>query len=233
MKNIIGLGLLLLVAGCSSQNQAENRKDLTMDTHQDSISYCIGMDIASSFNNQLVDVSPEVFFEGFITKYKGDSTRISEADMRTILTAFSSELRTKQKEVADVKLKENLDKGNEFLAENRKKDGVVETASGLQYKVLTSATGATPKADDKVKVDYTGRLLDGSVFDSSVERGKPATFRVTGVIKGWTEALQLMHVGEKWELYIPADLAYGERGSGRIEPNSLLIFEVELLGIEK
>jgi FKBP-type peptidyl-prolyl cis-trans isomerase FklB len=120
-----------------------------------------------------------------------------------------------------------------FLAANVKKDGVKTTASGLQYKVIKSGTGPSPKPTDTVKVHYTGTLIDGTVFDSSVQRGEPATFPVNGVIPGWTEALQLMKVGDKWQLVIPAKLAYGEEGPGPIGPNSTLIFEVELLGIEK
>ncbi len=124
--------------------------------------------------------------------------------------------------------------GEEFLAENAKKDGVKTTASGLQYKVIKSGTGPTPKASDTVKVHYHGTLIDGTVFDSSVQRGEPITFPVTGVIPGWVEALQMMKVGDKWQLFIPAKLAYGEHSpTPAIPPNSVLIFEVELLGIEK
>jgi len=169
----------------------------------------------------------------FRAKYTGGETQIDEDQMRKVLTAFRTELRDKQQEVAQMKSESNKQAGEEFLAKNRSNDGVVETESGLQYKVIQSADGPSPTINDKVKVHYTGKLLDGTVFDSSVERGQPASFRLNGVIKGWTEALQLMRVGEKWELYIPGELAYGERGSGgKIGPNELLIFEVELLGIE-
>jgi FKBP-type peptidyl-prolyl cis-trans isomerase len=135
----------------------------------------------------------------------------------------------KQKVTAE----KNLKAGEAFLAENAKKEGVKTTASGLQYKVIKSGTGPSPKPTDVVKVQYHGTLIDGTVFDSSVRRNQPATFTVNGVIPGWTEALQLMKVGDKWKLFIPAKLAYGEQGSGPIGPNIVLIFDVELLGIEK
>lgn len=233
MKRILPIFLLLAMIGCSKQDGSASTANVLVETHIDSISYSIGMDIASSFNQQSVDVNPDVFIKGFMTKYKGDSTLLTDENMRKVLAAFRNELRQKQQEVAKMRAENNKKAGEEFLAENRKKDGVVETESGLQYKVLVSAEGPSPSVTDKVKVHYTGRLLDGTVFDSSVERGQPASFRVNGVIKGWTEALQLMRVGEKWELYVPSQIAYGERGSGRqIGPNELLIFEVELLGIE-
>ena len=126
----------------------------------------------------------------------------------------------------------NLKEGETFLAENAKKDGVKSTASGLQYKVLKSGSGATPKSSDEVKVHYHGKLIDGTVFDSSVDRGEPVTFPVTGVIPGWVEALQLMKVGDKWQIYLPSKLAYGAQGAGgKIGPNAVLVFDVELLGI--
>ncbi len=233
MKRFLPLLLLIALIGCSKNEGSASMGDVAIETHIDSISYSIGMDIATSFTQQSVDVNPEVFVQGFTTKYKGDSTLFNEEEMRAVLTSFRNELRQKQQDVSKMKSENNKKAGDEFLAENGQKDGVVETESGLQYKVLTSADGPSPVVSDKVTVHYTGRLLDGSVFDSSVERGEPASFRVDGVIKGWTEALQLMRVGEKWELYIPGHIAYGERGSGgKIGPNQLLIFEVELLGIE-
>ncbi|NQV38615.1 MAG: FKBP-type peptidyl-prolyl cis-trans isomerase [Candidatus Marinimicrobia bacterium] len=233
MKRFLPLLLLIAFIGCSKNEGSASIGDVAIETHIDSISYSIGMDIATSFTQQSVDVNPEVFVQGFTTKYKGDSTLFNEEEMRAVLTSFRNELRQKQQDVSKMKSENNKKAGDEFLVENGQKDGVVETESGLQYKVLTSADGPSPVVSDKVTVHYTGRLLDGSVFDSSVERGEPASFRVDGVIKGWTEALQLMRVGEKWELYIPGHIAYAERGSGgKIGPNQLLIFEVELLGIE-
>lgn len=234
MKRFIPL-LIVVIAlmSCSKHEGSTSMGNVAVETHIDSISYSIGMDIATSFTQQSVDVNPGVFVQGFLTKYKGDSTLFTEEGMRTILTVFRNELRQKQQDVSKMRSENNKKAGNDFLTENRDKDGVVETESGLQYKVITSADGPSPVTTDKVSVHYTGRLLDGSVFDSSVERGEPASFRVNGVIKGWTEALKLMRVGEKWELFIPGHIAYGERGSGgKIGPNQLLIFEVELLGIE-
>jgi FKBP-type peptidyl-prolyl cis-trans isomerase len=143
----------------------------------------------------------------------------------------SAMAKAEEKQIAAAE--KNLKAGEAFLAANAKKEGVKTTASGLQYKVIKAGTGASPKPTDIVKVHYTGTLVDGTVFDSSVQRGEPATFPVNGVIPGWTEALQLMKVGDKWQLVIPSKLAYGEQGPRAIGPNSTLIFDVELLGIEK
>ncbi len=230
---LIWLPILILI-GCGNQSEIPGgTPNVTVETHVDTISYSIGMDIATSFNHQSVDVNPQVFTRGFMDAYGGDETVFTEEEMRSILAAFRVELRQKQQELAKMKAEKNAKEGDEFLSENRTKEGVVETETGLQYKVLESAQGPSPVVTDRVSVHYTGRLIDGTVFDSSVGRDQPASFRLNGVIKGWTEALQLMRVGEKWEVYVPGHLGYGERGSGaKIGPNQLLIFEIELLGIE-
>ena len=155
--------------------------------------------------------------------------------MEDILTKLRQELTAKAEAKSKAEGEKNLKEGKAFLAANAKKDGVKTTATGLQYKVLKSGTGASPQKTDTVKVHYHGTLIDGTVFDSSVQRGEPITFPVSGVIPGWTEALQLMKVGDKWQLFIPSSLAYGELSppGSKIGPNSTLLFEVELLGIEK
>ena len=193
----------------------------------DKISYAIGMSMASNLmNSGLKNIEVEAFVKAFTEVINNKSTSMSPDEANQTLQEFFS----KQQE--DM-LNKNLEKGSEFLEENSKKENIVSLPSGLQYEVITEGDGAKPKATDSVKCHYHGTLLDGTVFDSSVQRGQPAVFGVNQVIKGWVEALQLMSVGSKWRLFIPSNLAYGSQGAGSsIEPNSTLIFEVELLGIE-
>ncbi len=176
-------------------------------------------------------IADDMFFQGFMHAMRGDTTHFSSTQ------ASSQYFQMKQKQNRDAKTErlygENRRKGEQFLAENATKEGVHVTKSGLQYKVLTEGSGPTPKATDKVQVHYEGRLVDGTVFDASKKHGdKPASFEANRVIKGWTEALTMMPVGSKWQLYIPYQLAYGERDMGNIKPYSALIFDVELIGIE-
>jgi FKBP-type peptidyl-prolyl cis-trans isomerase FklB len=204
---------------------------------------CIaGMQIADQLNSRMVPSMVEEFtsspdtiltsvlFRGFTDALANDSTHFKYKD---------AEAYFKEKEAADKKIKEerlygpNREAGQKFLAENAKKDSVITTASGLQYKVLVKGEGEVPQLTDKVKVHYEGRLIDGKVFDSSIQRGEPAEFMPTQVIKGWTEALTMMPVGSKWQLFIPYELAYGERNAGQIKPYSALIFDVELISIDK
>ena len=198
-------------------------------------SYAIGMDIGANFKRQEIDVDAKSLAAGIVDSLAG-KTQLTEAEQKQVLNEFRTELMSKM----EAKQKESGDKnqkaGDDFLAANAKKEGVKTTASGLQYKVVKSgkADGKTPKANDKVKVHYHGTLIDGTVFDSSVERGEPAEFGVDEVIPGWTEALQLMKEGDKWQVYVPSKLAYGPRQAGpKIGPNSTLVFEVELLSIQK
>ena len=193
----------------------------------DKISYAIGMSMALNLmNSGLKNIEVESFVKAFTEVINNKSTSMSPDEANQTLQEFFS----KQQE--DM-LNKNLEKGSEFLEENSKKENIVSLPSGLQYEVITEGDGAEPKATDSVKCHYHGTLLDGTVFDSSVQRGQPAVFGVNQVIKGWVEALQLMSVGSKWKLFIPSNLAYGSQGAGSsIEPNSTLIFEVELLGIE-
>lgn len=193
----------------------------------DKLSYALGMSMASSLvNSGLKQIDVDSFVKAFTDIVQSGACDMSPQEAEQHIQAYFSK---RQNEM----LEENLKIGREFLEENKKKEGVVTLPSGLQYEILKEGTGEKPKSTDRVKCHYHGTLINGKVFDSSVERGQPAVFGVNQVIKGWVEALQLMPVGSKWRLYIPSELAYGSQGAGNsIEPNSALIFDVELLGIE-
>lgn len=193
----------------------------------DKLSYALGMSMASSLvNSGLNQIDTDSFVKAFVEVINNGAAEMSPQEANQYIQEYLSK---RQNEM----LGENLRIGREFLEENKKKEGVVTLASGLQYEILKEGSGPKPKATEKVKCHYHGTLINGKVFDSSVERGQPAVFGVNQVIKGWVEALQLMSVGSKWRLYIPSELAYGSQGAGSsIEPNSTLIFDVELLGIE-
>ena len=197
-----------------------------LKTEIDSVSYCIGVNIGENLKNQFSDIDIKDFMNGINDVLSDKSEpKISNAEAQKILQEYFS----KQQEL---KSKKAIEEGENFLAENGKKKGVTTLESGLQYEVITKGEGAKPTLNDQVTTHYHGTLIDGTVFDSSVERGQPATFPVSGVIKGWTEALQLMSVGSKWRLFVPYNLAYGERGAGaNIGPFTTLIFEVELISI--
>ena len=184
--------------------------------------------------NQFDTLDVNAFMHGFIHQIRFRKGMMDEQMANIVCQLKFEAVKARKQAERDTLAARNLEEGQKFLAENAAKDSVVMLESGLQYKILVAGTGARPTADSRVKVNYEGRLIDGTVFDSSYERNAPATFKVTGVIKGWTEALQLMPVGSKWELYIPSDLAYGKAGGGeKILPNSTLIFTVELLSIEE
>jgi FKBP-type peptidyl-prolyl cis-trans isomerase len=221
---VLALGLFV------SSVPAQDKPDLTNPKQK--MSYAIGLDIATSLKRQDIDVDAKALTAGIADEFAGKPA-LTEQEMKAAIMDLQKSAMARAEEKQKAAAEKNLKAGEAFLAANAKKEGVKTTASGLQYKVIKAGTGASPKPTDTVKVHYTGTLVDGTVFDSSVERGTPATFPVKGVIPGWTEALQLMKVGDKWQLVIPAKLAYGEDGPGPIGPNSTLIFEVELLGIEK
>ncbi|UCH81588.1 MAG: FKBP-type peptidyl-prolyl cis-trans isomerase [Nitrospiraceae bacterium] len=209
-------------------------QDTLLKNKKDKVSYAIGMDIGKNLKKQPIEINPEALSQGLWDSLTDEKTLMTDQEYSDTMNAFRTEMNQKQteqmKEISD----RNKKDGEKFLAENRKKEGVVTTESGLQYKIVTEGTGASPKSTDTVTVHYKGTLIDGKEFDSSHKRGQPATFPVNGVIKGWTEALQLMKTGAKWQLFIPSELAYGERGAGRnIGPNSTLIFDVELISIKE
>jgi FKBP-type peptidyl-prolyl cis-trans isomerase len=202
-------------------------------TLHDRVSYFYGSDVARSFKDNGVEVDLDIFFQGLKDTLEKKPGKYTKEELDFAMNQFAQVMMAKQqKEQAEAGGK-NAAEGEKFLAENGKRKGVVTTASGLQYEVIKEGDGAKPTATDTVSVHYHGTLVSGKVFDSSVERGEPVSFPVNGVIPGWTEALQLMTVGSKWKLFIPAKLAYGEHGAGQdIGPNSALIFEVQLLKIE-
>jgi len=203
-----------------------------LEKKADKIGYAIGMKMGGDFKRQKLDINPDMWKQGFEAAIAGKETALTAEEMKKVLQDLQTEMRTARQAEIKAKGAANLKAGKAFLAENAKKKGVKTTASGLQYQVLTEGKGKTPKADDKVKVNYRGTLIDGTEFDSSYKRGEPATFQANRVIKGWTEALQLMQEGAKYKLFIPSELAYGERAaSAEITPNSTLVFEVELLEV--
>lgn len=203
-------------------------KNVTLTNEADSVSYCLGATFGSNVVRGGIDnINMDAFLAAMQSAMDKDSLKIQPNDANRIIGMYVQKLRMQ-------KADNNKQDGEKFLADNKSKDGVVALESGLQYKILKEGNGVKPVATDKVKVNYRGTLIDGTEFDSSYKRGEPVTFPANRVIKGWTEALQLMPVGSKWELYIPSDLAYGQRGAGaEIGPNSTLIFQVELLEIVK
>jgi FKBP-type peptidyl-prolyl cis-trans isomerase FklB len=221
-------------AAQTGQTPAAKSPDvLELKTQKDKISYALGMNFGANLSRQFVDVDPTILLQGLKDGLAGSKTLLTEEEARALLTQLQEDLRKKQAEKAQHMGGTNKTEGEAFLAANKTKEGVVTLASGLQYKILKQGAGPKPSASDSVVCNYRGTLIDGKEFDSSYKRGEPATFPVGGVIKGWTEALQLMPVGSKWQLFVPAQLAYGERGAGAdIGPNATLIFEVELLSIQ-
>jgi FKBP-type peptidyl-prolyl cis-trans isomerase FklB len=217
--------LLALPVGAQEKSPASPPpfKDL-----KDKVSYAIGLNVGLNFKKQNVDLNPDLFAQALKDAQAG-KPQMTTDQVRETMTAFEKDMVEKQKQAGE----KNRAEGEKYLAENKKKEGVKTTASGLQYKVIKEGSGASPAAADTVTVNYRGTLIDGTEFDSSYKRGEPASFPVSGVIKGWTEALQLMKKGSKYQLFIPSALAYGERGAGGdISPNSTLIFEVELMDIK-
>ena len=204
-----------------------------LETLEQKASYSFGVDFAKRLKQQGIDLDISALNQGIKDQATGNKLAFEEGEMNQFKAEYTEQLRAKLVAEQEKLAATNLEAGKKFLAENAKKEGVVTTDSGLQYKVITSGDGATPSADSTVTTHYRGTLIDGREFDSSYSRGQPASFPVKGVIKGWTEALQLMKVGDKWELYIPSELAYGAaQRSELIQPNSTLVFELELLSIK-
>jgi FKBP-type peptidyl-prolyl cis-trans isomerase FkpA len=239
---------LIMLSVVSAQNKKETAKkaasSIELKTPGDSISYCIGQNIYSNLKDPMLQLNLNVLIQSLKDAANSKSV-ISQEKIVQVLTALNTKMQERQlamqkeeeeKQKAEMAplIEKNKKEGEAFLAENKKKEGVITTESGLQYKIITKGTGPMPKATDKVKVNYRGTLLDGKEFDSSYARNEPAEFPLNQVIKGWTEGLQLMPVGSKYEFYVPYDLAYGEMGRGeKIPPAAVLTFEVELLDIVK
>jgi FKBP-type peptidyl-prolyl cis-trans isomerase FklB len=216
----------LLTCFAQAQTQME-LKDLKQKA-----SYAIGTDIASNLQRQGLTIDPKALAAGLVDGYEG-KMKLTPQELKQVMEEFRTQMMAAKESKSKVDAEKNLKDGEAFLAANAKKEGVKTTASGLQYKVLKSGKGKSPKATDTVKVHYHGTLIDGTVFDSSVDRGEPISFPLSGVIAGWTEGVQLMKEGDKFQFAIPPKLAYGEQGpGGKIGPNATLIFDVELLAVE-
>ena len=212
---------------------AKSAAPLTLKTQEEKFSYSLGMRMGENLHKQSVPVSPAIFERGLKDGLSGGKTLLTDQEAQAAIMEVQKGMQEKMQAKMKEEGEANKKAGEAFLAENKGKEGVVALPSGLQYKILTAGTGPKPTASDSVECNYRGTLINGTEFDSSSKHGGPATFPVGGVIKGWTEALQLMPVGSKWQLFIPPDLAYGERGAGGdIGPDETLIFEVELLSIK-
>ncbi|NBO38217.1 FKBP-type peptidyl-prolyl cis-trans isomerase [bacterium] len=196
------------------------------------VSYIIGLDIGRNLANQGIEIEAQALAAGVSDALSDADAKLTDSEIQTIMSAFQAEMEAKQAKFQAAESDKNTAEGKAFLEVNRMKEGVVVLPSGLQYREVKAGSGKSPKASDRVTTHYKGTLLDGSTFDSSYDRGEPATFPVNGVIAGWTEALQLMKEGAVWELFIPANLAYGARGAGgKIGPNATLVFTVELISV--
>ena len=225
---VAGLAIATAIASYAQNNQGAEKVEATPKN----ISYAIGYQIGQSYDQFDLKLKPKALAAGLRDQQSGDA-RLSEGQVKQVLQALSQKLKKQQAKANEKRGKQNRKAGQQFLANNKQKPGVKETQSGLQYKVLESGQGSSPGPNDRVTVHYTGKLLDGTVFDSSRKRGQPATFRVNRVIEGWSEALQKMKPGAQWKLWIPADLAYGNRGKGEIEPGDTLMFKVKLLEVKR
>ena len=228
MKRILmGAISVVLATGISMADE-----QLELKTENDKINYSVGYRLGGDFNRQEVEIESDMLLQGLEDATSGSKPLITEQEMGTVLMSMANRVKAAQMEKLKKQGAENLEAGEAFLTENSGKEGVTTLPSGLQYKVITAGAGKTPQKSDKVTVHYRGTLIDGTEFDSSYSRNKPATFGVGQVIPGWTEALQQMKEGDKWEIVIPSKLAYGERGAGaKIPANSTLIFEVELISV--
>jgi FKBP-type peptidyl-prolyl cis-trans isomerase len=227
MRNLYALGVLAAVTLASAPAMAAKP-----ETEAQKLGYIIGMDIGTSLKQQGSDIDLDSLFDAVRTTYKGETPALTPEEAASIREAFIAKRRAAAEAEQKSLAASNAAEGDKFLLENRGKDGVVVTDSGLQYKVIEMGTGPKPAATDKVTVHYRGSLLNGTEFDSSYARGEPISFELDKVIAGWTEGVQLMPVGSKFMFYIPPNLAYGAAGGGPIGPNATLVFEVELLGID-
>jgi FKBP-type peptidyl-prolyl cis-trans isomerase FklB len=228
LKWILAAAIVLLPSFAAAAQDAPELK-----TDKDRFSYALGMSVGESFRKQGLELDPAVFAESFAQSFNGGKTAMTDQEMQTLLTAAAQEIRKKQTAQQAAKGEAAQKEGEAFLAANKTKEGVVTLPSGLQYKILKAGTGEKATLDDTVVCNYKGTLINGTEFDASEKHGGPATFPVKGVIAGWTEALQLMPAGSKWQLFVPSNLAYGAQGPAEIGPNATLIFEVELVSIKK
>lgn len=228
LRFVLVLCMMLAALPALSQEKQDKKE---LKTTKDKESYAIGLDMGKSLKQNEIEVEPDVLYRGIADGLSGAKPVMTEQEIKDTITGLQKNLQVKQEARLKAEAEKNTKAGEEFLAKNKKKKGVVTLPDGLQYKIIKEGTGKTPKATDTVTVNYRGTFVDGTEFDSSYKRGQPATFPVSGVIKGWTEALQLMKEGSKWELFIPPDLAYGSQARPGMPPNSTLIFEVELISV--
>jgi FKBP-type peptidyl-prolyl cis-trans isomerase FklB len=221
-------------AATAKSPAAKRQSSMALDTPKAKASYAIGLNIGKGMNKSTLALDTNIFIQGLKDGLTGSKALMSDDEVKAVLTELQAQLRQAAEEKARQLGEANKKEGEAFLAANKEKEGVVTLPDGLQYKVLTAGTGPTPTANDMVVCNYRGTLIDGTEFDSSYKHGQPATFAVSQVIRGWAEALQLMPVGSKWQIFLPAEMAYGPRGAGPdIGPNATLIFEVELLSIQE
>ena len=234
MKRIIATIFFGIMSLPLIVNAADSAADQPLETNKDKVSYSIGLDLGKYLSNMKGKIDYDILKQGIDDGFSGAEPRLSQEEMTAAQQEFAAAVQAEQEAKLEEMKQKNSAAGQAYLEENKAKQGVVTTDSGLQYEVLVAGEGAKPAPEDTVKVDYVGTLIDGTEFDSSIARGEPVTFPVGQVIPGWTEALQLMPVGSKYRVTIPANLAYGEAGAPPvIEPNSVLVFEIELLGIEE
>jgi FKBP-type peptidyl-prolyl cis-trans isomerase FklB len=225
---------LAVVGLCLAASRGNTQEKSPIKSQKDSVSYSLGMNIANNFKRQAVEVNPAIFGQAVKDVLSGGKTLLTQDQVDDVLAGLQGRMQATAKDRAKALGEKNKKEGDAFLAENKKKQGVITTGSGLQYKILKAGTGPKPTQDQTVTVNYRGKLVDGTEFDNSAKRGGPATQAVTSFIKGWMEALQLMPVGSKWELVVPPELAYGSQGAGSvIGPDATLVFEVELLAIKE
>lgn len=226
---VVLVSFVLALSGCS---EGQKSTDVSLETLSQKVSYSVGYDVARNFKENDFNLEVAVVLAGLNDAQKGVEPRLNEEQIAATMAEFQQYMLERHQKQADAQAQVNVAEGDAFLAANKLKEGVVTLDSGLQYKVVTEGSGRKPLADDVVQVHYSGTLIDGTPFDSSYDRGEPAEFPVSRVIAGWTEALQLMSEGSKWQLVIPANLAYGDQAMGGvIAPNSVLVFDVELLKV--
>jgi FKBP-type peptidyl-prolyl cis-trans isomerase FklB len=250
MKRVLMVLVFSALVACScGKTESEKtgpaaKKEITaadLKTEDERVSYSLGFSMGTNFKKDELNIDLELFQRGIEDGVGGGEQVLSEEEMRETMTAFQQKMRAKRQAEYRQRMEErkkqgeaNKEKGKAFLEANKSKEGIVTLESGLQYKVIEEGTGDSPKATDTVKCHYKGTTIDGKEFDSSYQRGEPATFALNRVIKGWTEGLQLMKEGGKWQFFVPSELAYGERGAGQnIGPNEVLVFEIELIEIQK
>lgn len=224
--NLLFVGLIFFEHGCAQKKELPSATD--MESFQDTVSYSIGADIGENLKRQNIEINYGVLITGILDAYETNDVKLDQKTRRNAMMKMQQSLREKE----DISTQGNLKEAEGFLKNNRKSNkNIIETRTGLQYRIIKKGNGNSPKATDKVRVHYAGRLINGQEFDSSISRGEPAEFQLNRVIKGWTEGLQLMKEGAKYEFFIHPNLGYGNRNSPRIPPNSVLIFEVELIKI--